>query len=348
MSILQSLMTINNLAYCHQILPEVSRTFALGIDILRDPLRDAVCVSYLICRILDTIEDTTALPVGDRIKLLEQAGKELTDPDRWEECSRIVREHFGGADFTDPDHDLCRNCGRVLEVFHSFPVPIREAVTGPVREMAEGMAKTVRRELDDGGLWLETIEDLKQYCYYVAGTVGNMLTNLFSLDRDSITNEITDRLRHYGPQFGLGLQLTNIIKGVTDDNSRGVSYLPRQLLDDAGITLPKLLEQPDDPRGRQLISKLVSLALSSLDDALEYTLSIPSSETDLRLFCALPLILAVRTLSLATRSTAVFGDKALKISRVEVTTIYLRLKVISEKDDALRKTYREEKTRIIA
>ncbi len=341
-------MTTDNLVYCRQVLPKVSRTFALGIDILRDPLRDAVCVSYLICRILDTIEDTTTLPVGDRIKLLERAGGELTDPDRWEECSRVVRQRFEKADFTDPDHDLCRNCGRVLEVFHSFPAPIREAVIIPVREMAEGMAETVQRELDDGGLWLDTIEDLQQYCYYVAGTVGNMLTNLFSLDRDSITDEVSNRLRHYGPRFGLGLQLTNIIKGVTDDNSRGVSYLPRRLIEEAGITLPELLEQPDDPRGRQLISKLVSLALSSLDDALEYTLSIPSSETDLRLFCALPLILAVRTLSLATSSTAVFGEKALKISRVEVTTIYLRLKAISGKDDALRKTYQEEKARIIA
>lgn len=336
-------MTINNLTYCHQILPDVSRTFALGIDILHNPLRDAVCVSYLICRILDTIEDTTALPVKDRIILLDRAGRELTDPDRWEECSRAVGESFNRPDFTDPDHDLCRHCDLVLSAFHSFQVPIREAVIGPVREMAEGMAETVRRELDEGGIGLDTIEDLKQYCYYVAGTVGNMLTNLFSLDRDSITNEISNRLRHYGPRFGLGLQLTNIIKGVTDDNSRGISYLPRQLLDKAGITLPELLEHPNDPRGQWLVFELVSLAISSLDDALEYTLSIPSEETDLRLFCALPLILAVRTLNLATHTTAVFGERALKINRIEVTTIYLRLKAISEKDDALREIYQREK-----
>ena len=340
-------MTINNLAYCHQVLPKVSRTFALGIDILHDPLRDAVCASYLICRILDTIEDTTALPVKDRIILLERAGRELTDSKRWEECSQAVRESFDRADFTDPDHDLCRHCDLVLGVFHSFPVPIREAVTEPILEMAEGMAATVRRELDDGGLCLDTIEDLKQYCYYVAGTVGNMLTNLFSLDRDSITNEISNRLRHYGPRFGLGLQLTNIIKGVTDDNSRGISYLPRQLLDDAGITLPELIENPGDPRGQRLVAELVSLALSWLDDALEYTLSIPSQETDLRLFCSLPLIFAVRTLSLATRTTAVFGEKVLKISRAEVAAIYLRLKAICGKDDDLREIYRKEKEQII-
>jgi 4,4'-diapophytoene synthase len=336
-------MTTTNLAYCRQVLPKVSRTFALGINILHDPLRNAVCVSYLICRILDTIEDTTTLPVEDRAILLDRAGRELTDPNRWEECSRAIRKSFIGAGFPSPDHDLCRHCGRVLEAFHSFPFPLRDAVIGPVREMAEGMAETVRRELNDGGLSLETIDDLKRYCYYVAGTVGNMLTNLFSLDRDSITIDIRDRLRYYGPRFGLGLQLTNIIKGVTDDNSRGVSYLPRQLLTESGITIPELLKQPGDPRGRQLISRLISLALSGLDDALEYMLTLPPQETDLRLFCALPLIFAVRTLALAGRTTAVFGEEPLKISRGEIAAIYLRLEAICGKDDELRKTYRKEK-----
>jgi len=340
-------MTTTNLAYCRQVLPKVSRTFALGIDILHDPLRNAVCVSYLICRILDTIEDTTTLPAEDRASLLDRAGRKLTDPNRWEECSRVVRKCFIGEGFPSPDHDLCRHCDRVLEAFHSFPFPIRDAVAGPVREMAEGMAATVRRELNDGGLSLETIEDLERYCYYVAGTVGNMLTNLFSLDRESITAEIRTRLCHYGPRFGLGLQLTNIIKGVTDDNSRGVSYLPRQLLAESGITMLELLKQPDDPRGRRLISSLISLALSGLDDALEYTLSIPHQEIDIRLFCALPLIFAVRTLALAGRTTAVFGEEPLKISRGEVAAIYLRLEAICGKDDELRKIYQEEKAQII-
>jgi len=52
------------LAYCRRILPRVSRTFALGIELLGEPLRDITTVAYLICRILDTVEDTTSLPPG--------------------------------------------------------------------------------------------------------------------------------------------------------------------------------------------------------------------------------------------------------------------------------------------
>ena len=303
------------LIYCHQVLPEVSRTFALGIDLLRAPLRDSICVAYLICRILDTIEDTTDLTASDRATLLEQAGRGLLDVEQWDNCCNTIRNTFLDGQFSSTDQDLCRHCIDVLTAFHTFTDPVREAITGPVRGMAEGMARTVHKELKVGELRLETIEDLKKYCYYVAGTVGILLTNLFSLDRASITAEVQSRLSRYGVQFGLGLQLTNIIKGVTDDNARGVIYLPRQLLREVGVTLQDLLDHPDDPRGKRLIALLVSVALAWLDDALEYTVSIPTEEGDIRLFCALPLVFAVRTLGLSLRTSHVFDLKPLKIGR---------------------------------
>ncbi|MFH1038601.1 MAG: squalene/phytoene synthase family protein [PVC group bacterium] len=336
-------MTTNNLAYCYRVLPRVSRTFALGIGLLKEPLRDTVCVSYLICRILDTIEDTTALPAGERAAGLSRAARELFSEGQWEDCCERIKELFPEGRFTGDDHELCRHSAEVLNVFHGFPRPTREAVTAPVREMAAGMAGTVRRETGDGGLRLETVGDLKQYCHYVAGTVGIMLTDLFSLDRDSITPAVRDTLHRLDGDFGLGLQLTNIIKGVTDDLSRGVAYLPRETLEKAGVTLSELLDRPGDPRGREVIAGLAALALGGLDSALEYTLAIPSREADIRLFCALPLLFAVRTLALAVHSSRVFGEKPLKISRGEVSDICRRLEQICTDDTALRELYRTEK-----
>ncbi len=336
------IMMKNCITYCHRILPRVSRTFALGIDLLQEPLRDTVCVAYLICRILDTIEDTTILPADRRAALLERAGRDLFAEELWAECSREIRDTFPERDFHEPDHDLCRNCHAVLTAFHDLPAPFREVISVPAGEMARGMAATVRRETGDEGLRLETLDDLRQYCYYVAGTVGNMLTGLFSLDRVSISGAPEAALRRHGVDFGLGLQLTNIIKGVTDDMARGVSYLPRQLLRRAGVTLEELIRQPGDPRGRRMIGELVTLALTWLDSALEYTTAIPEREEDIRLFCALPLIFAVRTLALAGRTEYVFGGTTLKISRDEVTEIYQRLQVISRDDNALRELYEAE------
>src|SRR6516225_8737807 len=48
-----------------QVLPDVSRTFALTIPQLPMPLRTAVTNAYLLCRIADTIEDEPALPPAE-------------------------------------------------------------------------------------------------------------------------------------------------------------------------------------------------------------------------------------------------------------------------------------------
>lgn len=333
------------LAYCRRILPRVSRTFALGIELLQEPLRDITAIAYLVCRILDTLEDTTSLPAAERAKLLERAGRELADPERWRECCRAIGETFPAKRFPGDEAGLCRRAGDVLAVFHRFPPAVREAIRGPAAVMAAGMARTVRREEEAEGLRLSTVEELEEYCYYVAGTVGTMLTALFHLDRPSITAGIEEKLGPDGIDFGLGLQLTNIIKGVTDDISRGVSYLPRELLEECGITLWGLIENPSDQRGKTAVEKLVRLALSRLDRGLEYTLAIPARENDLRLFCALPLFFAVATLGQAGGGRAVFGREPLKISRDEVGAIHRRLSRTAGDDAALREEYLLQKQR---
>jgi farnesyl-diphosphate farnesyltransferase len=237
----------------------------------------------------------------------------------------------------------------VLRVFHGFRPGTREAMHRSIVEMAEGMAETVRREMRGEGLRLHDEEDLKRYCYYVAGTVGNLLCNMWALDRPgSITPDVKARLDEHAVTFGLGLQVTNIIKGVTDDIARGVAYVPNRLFEAAGIDLATLVENPQDPRGREVVGGLVQMTLLWLDEALEYTLVIPASERDIRLFCALPLMFAVRTLSRAMRTTEVFSEQVLKITRPEVVAIHAELEECITKDAALRAMYERERTAIPA
>ncbi len=329
--------------YCRKALHGVSRTFALGIELLKEPLRDEIGIAYLVCRILDTIEDTTELPAEKRVAMLQRAEREIFDPARQADSATAIETLFAPVSLKGADYDLCRRCGTVLAALHELRPQARDAMEPPVREMARGMAETVKRELRGEGLHLETMEDLERYCYYVAGTVGHLLTSLYALDRASVTPEVEAELRRHEIAFGLGLQVTNIIKGVTDDIARGVSYLPLCLFRQAGITIETLLRRPDDPRGRKVISGLADWTLLKLDEALEYTLVLPVKERDLRLFCGLPLAFAVRTLSLALKSTTVFSEKALKISRLEVTAIHRRMESILDDNDRIRELYREER-----
>ncbi len=340
-------MPETNIRYCRKALQGVSRTFALGIDLLEDPLRDEIGVAYLVCRILDTIEDSTELPAPNRMELLDRVGLHIFDSDQYQDCAADIEKLFQPPALRGPDHDLCRHAGVVLETLHQLRPAALEAMKLPVREMAEGMSRTILREMSGEGLHLQTMEDLEQYCYYVAGTVGHLLTNLYVLDRPAISSEIEQDLRRHEVSFGLGLQVTNIIKGVTDDIARGVSYLPACLFSQAGISIETLLEHPEDPRGREVLTGLVEWTLVKLDEALEYTLILPVTEPDLRLFCGLPLAFAVRTLGLALTSTAAFSEQALKISRIEVRAIHARMKTILNNNEKIRALYKEEKEAVL-
>ncbi len=89
------------------------------------------------------------------------------------------------------------------------------------------MRSFVRRECD-GTLQLDNVEDLEGYCYAVAGIVGEMLTELFLLDRPAL-KPVASVLRRDAPKFGEALQLVNILKDSDTDSSEGRKYLPQDV-----------------------------------------------------------------------------------------------------------------------
>lgn len=338
----------DDVRWCRARLPEVSRTFALGIERLDDPLRDEVGIAYLVCRVLDTVEDTTALPAADRAALLERAAIELADPAGADACALAIERMFLETRFTGRDHALCRDARRVARALHASRPGALVCMHPTFREMGLGMAGTVRREAGGHGLQIETIADLERYCQYVAGTVGELLTALFAFDRPSIAGPVEDALRARAARFGLGLQVVNIVKNVADDLGRGVAYVPRELLAAAGTDLATLAARPGDPRGREVVARLVEHVVPWLDSAVEYTLRIPARERDLRVFCGLPLAFALRTLALAARGDGPFSERELKISRADVAAIDFRLSRIVTDDVRLREAYAEERARVMS
>ena len=52
---------MTDLEWCRSMLPRVSRTFAMGIQMLPQPFEPWVTVGYLLCRVVDTVEDTESM-----------------------------------------------------------------------------------------------------------------------------------------------------------------------------------------------------------------------------------------------------------------------------------------------
>lgn len=304
-------------AYCSDMLPKVSRTFALCIRLLPADLEHPVLLAYLLCRIADTIEDAADLPGLDKDALLNHLRACLDEegPDAGPIAARFEEPR------TD-EEELANQADVVLREFRRLPSFERSAIRPWVQEMCSGMAGYASQYRDgsaDEPRTLDTIDDLERYCYVVAGTVGHLLTDLFGTVRLAVTPRHYAKLKPLATSFGLGLQLTNIIKDVADDKRRGWSFVPQELFDQVGLQPGQLHDPERGSEARAAIRVLIRKASDHLQDALEYCTRLPRSEYRVRLFCLTSLYFAVRTLRLAARDARLLDPThKVKITRSDV------------------------------
>lgn len=326
---------MNDRDFCRGILPGVSRTFAICIRLLPARLEHTTLVAYLLCRVADTVEDAPSLPAAEKRRLLLH----------WRSCLEDA-----GPDpaplrktFATPQSDegrLVREADRVLREFRELPRSHRDAVRPWVQEMCSGMAEFAgaRPRTAPGQVEaLATVADLDRYCYYVAGTVGHLLTDLFGLDDRHASPWRYGRLKALATSFGRGLQLTNIIKDVADDRRRGWSFVPRQLCLLAGIRPEDLQENHHREDARRVMAALIAKAKVHLSDALAYTTTLPRRRYGIRLFCLTALYFAVRTLRLAERDPRLLDpDHKVKITRAEVQRTMVMTRLVAPSNHLVR------------
>jgi len=211
------------------LLQKTSRTFALTIPMLPQPLRTEIGVAYLLFRIIDTFEDATAWPPAERQKALRDFVA-LMDEGTPDDAARAVAENWLRHPPIDHDgyRELLGETSRVLGWYRRLSPPARAQMRTHVERSAQGMSRFVDRTDGSGLLRLETMADLHDYCYVVAGIVGEMLTELFVLG-DGRLDGVAGELRARAIAFGEGLQLVNILKDAGADAVEGRTYLPRQV-----------------------------------------------------------------------------------------------------------------------
>jgi farnesyl-diphosphate farnesyltransferase len=281
-------------AACVRALPLVSRTFALSIEALPQELREPVRVAYLLCRIVDTIEDEPLVPPSERTLRFDCFERLLMDDHA---DPRELELLFRSADPDDPEAALCSQAGAVFRCFRALPEPSRQAIRPHVLDMSLGMRMYTSRAAARGRLELRDMPDLSRYCYYVAGTVGELLTDLFAQAQPDLPAEALQQAQQLAADFGQGLQLVNILKDVAGDLERGVVFVPTSLLERHELEPTQLLEPSRREAGLAVLGELTRQARHSLERAKTYVRQWPLPHGEpIRLFCAVPLLLALATL----------------------------------------------------
>ncbi|MEE9395816.1 MAG: phytoene/squalene synthase family protein [Methylococcales bacterium] len=321
------------------LLEGVSRTFALTIPQLPDALCKAVSNAYLLCRIVDTIEDEVSLSPEQKhdfclgfievVKNHQDSGRFAT------QLAPLLSKQTIPA-----EHELIRDIPQVVRITHSFHPDQQEALICCVETMAHGMPKFQETNLKHG---LVNLEEHNKYCYYVAGCVGEMLAKLFCHYSPEIAKHRSELLK-LSVSFGQGLQMTNILKDIWDDSQRGVCWLPRDIFTKAGFNLDNLASGPQDPAFQEGLKYLISIAHGHLTNALKYTLLIPKKETGIRYFCLWALGMAVLTLK-KIRGNLDFSDSSqVKISRKQVKATILATRLTARSNLALRLLFKTSST----
>jgi len=324
--------------YAEEILQLVSRTFALNINVLKGKLHKSILLAYLYLRIADTVEDDPDMCASEKEVLLGKFADIFKTADLPESAVAAFEDALPES-WRKSDHpymNLCLHTHVVVPLLKELP----EVYAAPVRdvtiEMCGGMAKFALRQeaaLSSGWFTLESVANLDEYCYYVAGIVGKLLTNLFAADTCLISDARKAEMQKLDVSFGLALQVANIVKDCVEDSNRRVCFVPEEICRRHGFdhsydmfSLP--VGVADDVRAdfetrrAAVMAELVAKAWKHLDDAIAYTKLVPNVKMRTRLFCLWPLFMAAENMKLIGDGSSLFAsDKKVKISRDTVKKI---------------------------
>jgi len=242
-------------------LDAVSRSFALCIPQLAPPFREQVALSYLLFRLLDTVEDASFPDKETQARQFETFRRFLRENPLRGEVDRF-REAFP-ASLSDGERALLADTEVLVGDAHDLPDPARAILLSGLDRMAQGMALYAMRPAP---LRLVDLEDVNRYCCFVAGIVGELLTRLWALGG----REPPSLLDAY--RFGLFLQKINILKDQPDDEAAGRFFVPDR-------------------------QELLASLRADADGALSYLFSLPPTEHGYRTFCAWSLILGAASLA---------------------------------------------------
>ncbi|MDA8365202.1 MAG: phytoene/squalene synthase family protein [Gammaproteobacteria bacterium] len=317
-----------------ELLAGVSRTFLLTIPQLPGSLVRVVGNAYLLCRIVDTIEDETILEVAGKREFYARFVRAVEgeeDPQHW------VDSLIPALSATASAHEraLVRAIPAVIRIMHGFAPAQRAAITECVRIMASGMAEFQQRKSLHG---LRDLDEHARYCYYVAGVVGGMLTRLFcDYSPEIARNE--DALMVRAVSFGQGLQMTNILKDIWEDRRRGACWLPRDVFTEHGCDLSRLEPGRYHSGFGKGLDRLIAEARGCLKEALEYTLLIPREEEGIRNFCLWAIGMAVLTLRKLHRHPDFSAGRQVKITRRSVAATIMVSRFAARRDRLLRQLF---------
>lgn len=293
---LKSLVAITDehVAFCNDAIGKVSRSFTAVIRQLPESLCLDIMVFYLVLRALDTIED-------DMDAFKEDVSVKIRHLQTFHELALNDTAYSMSGVGQGDEAWLLENFGHVVHVFKALPPASQVVIADITRQMGNGMAEFVHKDLGEG---TTTIEEYNRYCHYVAGLVGHGLSRLFAssgLEADEIGSDLD-----LANDMGLFLQKTNIIRDYLEDYVDGRAWWPQEVWKQ--YSKSGELGEFADPAARKqalaCLSHLITDALELVPRCIAYMERLRNRQVFC--FCAIPQVMAIATLEKCFNNKQVF------------------------------------------
>ncbi len=317
------------------ILRSVSRSFYLSLRVLPRPLRDPLSLAYLLARATDTIADTSELPVGLRAESLRDLAGAIQGAVPGDIASR-VRDAFAPRQSDEAEHALIEALPTAIAWLDSLDDRDRCEVREVLKKINFGQTLDLERFGASTSIEaLQTVAELEEYTYLVAGCVGEFWTRICFAHVRNFSDRPESEMLALGVQYGKGLQLINVLRDAGADLRQGRCYLPAEELHSLGLKPEEILENPE--RMEPIIRRWREKAEAGMKAGIEYACAIRSRR--IRFATALPALIGARTLALLRETGSEVFECKVKVPRAAVKKIMAMTAVTLASPRSLRRMF---------
>jgi farnesyl-diphosphate farnesyltransferase len=303
------------------LLRGVSRSFYISIRLLPARLRQPVSVAYLLARATDTVADCATLPAEERKEKLDSLMEAIEGRIPALDAAASLAA-FGSLQEDPEERNLMLNLPQCLDWLERLASADRQDVRAVLRHITYGQAIDIQRFPQGAPLMaLHTAAQLDEYTYLVAGCVGEFWTDLCFRHLPRFARLPKHEMRELGRDYGMGLQLVNILRDAGADLAAGRCYFPADELAAGGLRPQDIVTQPE--RFTRVRNRWHAHAQRGLDSGMRYADAVNSRRV--RAASAMPALIGARTLALLRSAGPQGLQRRVKVPRHEVRSMLARL-----------------------
>lgn len=307
----------------NELLKQTSRSFYLTLRVLPRAIRPQISLAYLLARTTDTIADTEIMPVPQRLDALQNLRGRILGTTKSELNFGALAQQQG----LPAERMLLERVEEALGALRGLPEPDVKLVRVVLNTITSGQELDLQRfagAAADQIIALQNDAELDDYTYRVAGCVGEFWTRICRQHLFAPTALAEAAFLAAGIRFGKGLQLVNILRDLPADLRKGRCYLPADKLAETGLQPADLLSQVNEAKFRPLYNQYLDRAESHLAAGWDYTNAIPRAQMRVRLACAWPILIGLKTVERLRAEQVLDAARRVKVTRAEVRQIMIR------------------------